>query len=105
MSRTFRRKWGDQHDLQWALTDYIFIDGSMRRIKIDPKSKEGRKNVARYHSDAGTNRCKEPGPSWFRTEFTQSPYRARARSELRKALFDEDCEVVLESMPCLEYWT
>ena len=105
MSRTIRRTRGDLTDLtRWVLSDYSYEQGCFLKYFISPNSPEGRTKVARYHSDAYRT-YKEPGPSWFRTEFTQRPYRQRARNELRKACLNQDYEVLLEPMPYLEYWT
>ena len=49
MSRTYRRR-GSTHEHRWVLKEYDPVN----RIEyfIDPRSREGRKAIARFHSDA-----------------------------------------------------
>lgn len=68
-------------------------------------SKKGKEIVARWHSDAGGTRYKEPGPMWFVREFTQVPYRMKCKTALANYKKYEEYEVILEAMPHLDYWT
>lgn len=113
MSRTYRRKSGDQSWLDCALTDYVYYDdhtgtrrywGFHQRIKIDPRSPEGRKIVAKYRSDKGKP-YKEPGPSWFHRLYVQRPYRRRANEEIRHAMLDDEYEPMIETKPHRPWWT
>ena len=108
MSRTKRFKhdaWLIDHNS--VLTDWIwehewFMRGS--RVRIDPSSKEGRRRLARMHSDAKKGVMRWRGPSWFVHEYHQVPYRQRARQELHKFMKNPEYEVQLESKPHLTYW-
>ncbi|MGH8745797.1 MAG: hypothetical protein ACREUK_04825 [Burkholderiales bacterium] len=51
MSRTYRRR-GERHDYDWVLRDSRWINGVLVPFWIDPRSKEGRRAIARFHSDA-----------------------------------------------------
>jgi hypothetical protein len=51
MSRTYRRR-GQRHDYDWVLRDFCWVNGVLVPFWIDPRSKEGRRAIARFHSDA-----------------------------------------------------
>ncbi len=51
MSRTYRRR-GERHDYAWVLRDYRSFGGALVPFLIDPRSTEGRRAIARFHSDA-----------------------------------------------------
>lgn len=130
MSRTYRKKKAHRNrygnDLEYKLRDggysleeILKIEG-IEKIELScyggryytaydfyysKTSKKGKQIVARWHSDAGVNSFKEPGPMWYVREFTQVPYRARAKQEIHKFFKDEEYEVIIESMPHLDYWT
>ena len=108
MSRTKRFK----HD-KWlieensVLTEWIWEHEWVRqgsRVRIDPNSVEGRKRLAKMHSDAKRGVMRWRGPGWFVHEYHQVPYRQRARRELHKFMMDPEYEVQLESKPHLTYW-
>ena len=114
MSRTFRRKQGHgwsygDYSLRDALTDRDYIRyeyGEWWRycwfnVIIDPKSKEGKKRIAKFHSDATT--VTQNGPAWFIT-MQQRCYRRNAKRELHKFFQDEEHEVIIADKPKLEYW-
>lgn len=71
-------------------------------IQIDPKSKEGKKKLARFHSDRKHNLWK--GPNWFRNMYAQRPYRRDCKEQLRKAMYDDEFEVQIRNKPYREYW-
>lgn len=73
-------------------------------IRINPSSKEGKRRLAKFHSDTGTHNFKEPGPSWFKNLTTIRPYRRKYKEQCRKFLYDTEYEVILEKM-VYEYWT
>jgi hypothetical protein len=113
MSRTIRRKdghgwcYGHSH----VLRDYQKVyqtDGEHEwsvwmYVHIDPKSKEGKKLVAQFHSDAKTW-GNSHGPGWFIAEFIQQPYRQDARRQIQKWMRDEDFEVIIADKPKRIYW-
>jgi hypothetical protein len=121
MSRTYRRKggkgwWYGHIDLYWVLREFHYDrvysdDGESYRFvrwyeHHSPKSKEGKKRVAKFHSDAATfaGGGKGHGPSWFINEYVQRPHRRDAAREIHKWMKDEDYEVIIESKPKREYW-
>ena len=79
MSRTKRRVHSHHQDSWWILRDWDYTDG-YRLIQIDPRSKEGRKRLARYHSDAQRT-MSGPAPAWYCNIFQKS-----ARQEARRQL-------------------
>jgi hypothetical protein len=67
MSRT-KRRLGARHHYAWVLRDWVWHgNGFLVRGSLDPRSIEGRKLLARYHSDAGFGdyQHKSP-PHWYR---------------------------------------
>lgn len=105
MARTYRRK--NEKPAWWITEELVEVHGTHRYewVPIDPQSALYKKNLAKHHSDAGSHNFKEPGPSFFRRETTQAPYRRRARDLIQQYLNGTIEDVVLESMPYLEYWT
>lgn len=104
MSRTYRRKRGDQYTLKWVTRDLVRVSsGYYEWIPLEGDALK--KALAKYRSDAGTWSHKEPGPSWWRNIFTERPLRRKAKRELQKYLADQDYEPIIESMGKLEYWT
>jgi hypothetical protein len=51
MSRTYRRR-GERHAYDWVLRDCRWVNGVLTPFCIDARSKEGRRALARFHSDA-----------------------------------------------------
>src|SRR5215467_4383400 len=64
MSRTYRRR-GERHDYDWVLRDSRWVDGALIPFLIDVHSKEGRRAIARFHSDACWTLRSRP-PRWYR---------------------------------------
>lgn len=107
MSRTFRRKnviaekwythdWVTAFESDWKREAYVHVPKSKAVLK---------KGLARWHSDAGTYACKEPGPAWFRNLTRQRPLRRKGKEELRKFMLNEEHEVMITENPPLAYWT
>lgn len=110
MSRTYRRTddaWtGTWFGKFWAVSEWRYNqDGVYLRICYPKDSKEYKKASALYHSDAGSHLFKEPGPSWWRREFYQRPYRRRAKKQLHRYVQGEDIDVIIEDKPRLDWWT
>lgn len=119
MSRTTRRKQGigwcygpklisdilEVHSYEWVIwpgdDKYLHLD--RETIHIDPKSKEGKKRIAKFHSDASYlyNRF---GPNWYVRLHTQRPYRRFAKRELQKAMVDDEYEAIIPDKPKRSYW-
>lgn len=83
MSRTYRRR-GERHELGWVLRDFVFDaeSGSFMRCPIDPRSREGRRAIARFHSDAEVT-MKGGVPHWFCRIFKRRQRNADTRELLR----------------------
>jgi hypothetical protein len=124
MSRTYRRK-NVKTEYYWVLRDnyvtpeeldslegvelvtlpqygwfYLYYEVTFSKDSI-----EGKKKLAKYHSDTGTIRHKEPGPSWFRNLYTERPLRRRNKKELNKFLKDSEYDPMCDVRGKLEYWT
>lgn len=103
MSRTYRRKGKEP---SWLLGNYERIPGFLSWIYVylPKESREGKKRINKYHSDAQeyphTGRCH--GPSWFINQYIQRPYR-RACNQALKTLNDLDSIQIL-SKPKRIYW-
>ncbi len=64
MSRTFRRR-NARHEYSWVLRDW---DSRWLLTRpLDARSREGRKAIARFHSDARVTMG--PAPRWYRKYF------------------------------------
>jgi len=63
MSRTYRRR-GQLHDYDWVLRDYRWINGPLVPFWIEARSKEGRRAIARFHSDAFWT-LRSTAPRWY----------------------------------------
>jgi len=63
MSRTYRRR-GARHEYRRVLRDSIFESDCLRHFLLDARSPEGRRAIARFHSDASYP--KSGVPYWFR---------------------------------------
>lgn len=112
MSRTFRRK--NRVGNHWS--DYKYFTGKyyyswttfgsfVGYVPYPKDSKEYKKGKAKFHSDAGTTRCKEPGPSWFRNLYTERPLRRQTKREIQKFMLDPNYEPIVDEKGKLEYWT
>lgn len=103
MSRTYRRK---GFEPRWLLREWDWDKESRLLVQrlIPKKSKEGKKLVNKYHSDAQhpwySGKCH--GPGWFINQFIQRPYR-RACNQALKTLNDLD-SVLLLRKPKRIYW-
>lgn len=103
MSRTYRRK---GFEPQGLLYEYVKIPGFLywQKKPIPKKSREGKKLVKKYHSDAQgpwyTGKCH--GPGWWIRQSIQRPYR-KACNQALKTLHDLD-SVLFLSKPKRDYW-
>ena len=84
MSRTYRRR-GERHEYRWVLRGWVIDSGCVRPFLIDCWSPEGRRAIARFHSDS--NHYKSGVPHPFRRIFKQRQRTSNAR-ELRRWLAD-----------------
>ena len=90
MSRTFRRRHA-RHDYVWELRDY---DPALRTwYRIDAHSLEGRKAIARFHSDAAFKMSS--APNWYCKLFNRKLNTANDR-QLRRWRDDPGYDPVFE---------
>ncbi len=96
MSRTYRRR-GERHEYRWVLRDWIFDAESFRVTPclIDRHSPEGRRKIARFHSDAEVT-MRSGVPHWFCRIFKRRQRNVDAR-ELRCWLADPDYDPLMQS--------
>jgi len=80
MSRTYRRR-GERQEYRWVLREWTFEAGHLRAIMLDRDSAEGRRAIARFHSDAQVN--KSGPPRWFRRVFKRRQRSSNTREFLR----------------------
>ena len=73
-------------------------------VPVDRHSEQGRKKLARFHSDKKDYWMNYRGPAWFHNVFSQRPHRRRAKREIQKYLRNNDYEVIIENKPHREYW-
>lgn len=107
MSRTYRQR--DQFsifiNLRWVLRDHDACPVEFPVTpQIDPKSKEGKKRIAKFYADKTFN-FKEPGPHWFRNLNTERPQRREAKRQLGRYMRDPEFVVILNAKDPLDYWT
>lgn len=94
MSRTYRRS-GQRHDYDSVLRDYRWINGVLVPFLIDARSKEGRRAIARFHSDAHW-RLRSTAPRWYRRIFDHR-LRTLNAGQLRRSLEDPGYDPVFQS--------
>ncbi|MGH8686762.1 MAG: hypothetical protein ACREU5_09330 [Burkholderiales bacterium] len=87
MSRTYRRR-GQRQDRDWVLRDSRWVDGVLVPFFIDPRSKEARRLIARFHSDAFWT-LRNTAPRWYRRIFDHRQRTLNARQQ-RRWLGDPD---------------
>jgi hypothetical protein len=92
MSRTYRRR-GERHEYRLVLRDWVFESDYLRAFQIDRRSSEGRRAIARFHSDASHH--KSGVPHWFRGVFKQRERTSNIR-ELRRWLNDSGYDPVMD---------
>ena len=104
MSRTYRFR-HDEYMIRDRLYEWVRIDErhyTHYKSYLDPKSAAGRREAAIRRS--GKHIMHWNGPAWFRREFAQAPYRARARQLIHNYMYGRAEDVVLEDKPHLPYW-
>ena len=93
MSRTYRSH-RQGHDYDWVLRDSRWVNGVLVPFFIDPRSKEGRRAIARFHADACWTR-KSTAPGWYRRTFDHRQRTMNAR-QLRRWLADPSYDPVFD---------
>jgi hypothetical protein len=92
MSRTYRRR-GERYEYRWVLRDRS--NDTPAHALLDSDSKEGRRAIARFHSDAEVTMRSGP-PHWFRRIFKRRQRNAGTR-ELLRWLADPGYDPVMQS--------
>jgi hypothetical protein len=94
MSRTYRRR-NARYNLDWVLLEYTWTNGHMQRFDLDPKSREGKKALARFFSDAGWGSYSQAtAPHWYRRYLNHRSDRREER-ELHRWRKNPDHDVLL----------
>jgi len=94
MSRTYRRR-GQRQDYAWVLLDHRWASGVLISFLSDARSKEGRRAIARFHSDAHWT-LRSTAPRWYRRAFDHRIRSANTR-QLRRWLNDPDYDPVFQT--------
>jgi hypothetical protein len=94
MSRTYRRR-GERHEYRWVLRDWKYAAPLWAPFLLDPRSKGGRRAIARFHSDAEVT-MRGGAPHWFRRIFKRRLRNANSR-QLRRWLLHPGYDAVMQS--------
>jgi len=93
MSRTYRRR-GQTHEYRWVLRDRSDATPWWANALLDPHSREGRRAIARFHSDAEVT-MRSSAPRWYRREFDHR-LRTLNDRQLRRWLADPGYDAVMQ---------
>lgn len=93
MSRTYRRR-SQRHEYRWVLRDWEWRDFVLVPVLVDARSKEGRRAIARFHSDAEST-VSSSAPRWYRRVFDHRLCTLNSR-ELRRWLDDPGHDPVFQ---------
>ena len=91
MSRTYRRR-GERHDYDWVLRGYRWVNGTLVSFFIDPRTKEGRRAIAHFHSDVCWT-LRSTALRWYRRIFDHR-LRALNAKQFRRWLDDQGYDPV-----------
>lgn len=94
MSRTYRRR-GQRQEYVWVLRDYRWDGRALVPLLIEASSKEGRRAIARFHSDAYWT-LRSTAPRWYRRIFDHR-LRTVNRKELRRWIDDPGHDPVFQA--------
>ncbi|MCP5062988.1 MAG: hypothetical protein GY936_11050, partial [Ignavibacteriae bacterium] len=82
MSRTYRRKKATQ-EYYWVLREWIYHKNIVYSKQYDKHSKEGKRRIRVFHSDAQATM--EQVPKWYKVYFCRKPFRRKEKEALYKA--------------------
>lgn len=85
MSRTYRRR-GERHEYRWVLRELVWNERQLTPVHLDLHSSEGRRAIARFHSDAEFT-MRSAAPHWYRSVFDHQLRTVNDR-ELRRWIDD-----------------
>ena len=91
MSRTYRRR-RQYHEYYWVLFDWQL--GAPVGALLDPRSREGRRAIARFHSDREAT-MGGAAPRWYRKVFDRR-LRTFNDKQLRRWLADPGYDPVMQ---------
>ena len=94
MARTFRRK-RERHEYYWVLHDWESRLPFGHWVQLDPRSKAGRKAIARFHSEREIT-LRSSAPRWYRKVFDHRIRTANDRM-LRRWLADPEFDPVFRA--------
>jgi hypothetical protein len=92
MSRTYRRR-RHRHEYGWVLRDWRTAP-FVAPAQLDRHSREGRRAIARFHSDAEIT-LRSTAPRWYRKVYDQR-LRTFNDKQLRRWLVDPGYDPVLQ---------
>jgi hypothetical protein len=105
MSRTIRRK-SAKYLYDWELRDWTYIGSFLQRFLIDIRSEEGKRRIARFHSDNGFgDYSKACPPRWYRRMHNRR-YDQEDKKQVARYLggFAEDAVLVNRKGNASWYW-
>lgn len=105
MSRTIRRK-SAKYLYDQKLRDWEHVDGFLQRVLINIRSKEGKRRIARFHSDTGFgDYAKACPPRWYRRLYNRR-YDQKDRKQVHRYLngLAEDAIPVNRKRNASYYW-
>lgn len=94
MSRTYRRR-GERHEYRWVSRDWILVGLHAVPVEIHRHSREGRRAITRFHSDA-EEIMRSAAPHWYRREFDHR-IRTMNNREDRRWLADPGYDPVMHA--------
>ncbi len=92
MSRTYRRR-RHRYEYGWVLRDWEAAAPSGTTVLLDPRSSEGRRAIARFHSDKEVT-IGGAAPRWYRKIFDRR-LRTFNDKQLRRWLANSDYDPVM----------
>lgn len=93
MSRTYRRR-RQRYEYRWVLRDWKAGAPLGTAVLLDPRSPEGRRRIARFHSDSEFT-MRSPAPRWYRKVFDRR-LRTLNGNQLRRWLADPGYDPVFQ---------
>ena len=93
MSRTYRRR-RHRYEYRWVLRDWTDVP-FVAPLRIDPRSPEGRRAIARFHSDKEIT-MRSAAPRWHRKVFDRR-LRNLNDKQLRRWLADPGYDPVMQA--------
>src|SRR5687767_6553570 len=93
MSRTYRRR-RHRYEYKWVLRDWKANVPFGTAVLLDSRSREGRRAIARFHSDAEIT-LRSTAPRWYRKTFDRRLSNFNAK-QLRRWLADPEYDPVMQ---------